>query len=435
LFGLLVNKDTAKVITFEATKFNNKIMRADIITIGDEILIGQIINTNSAKIAEMLNLSGISVRQMLSVSDDRKTILSALEEARKNVQIIILTGGLGPTKDDKTKPALCEFFNTKLIFHEPSYLNTSRIFSERNLPMTEENKKQSLLPEHCIPLENKIGTAWGMWFEKEGIVTISLPGVPYEMMHLMEKQVMPRLKEKFKTPAIIHRTIITQGIGESWLADKIAHWEDTLPEHIKLAYLPSPGMVRLRLSAAGENKAELENEVNVQIELLKTIIPEEICCYEKETLQEVVGKLLREKKAFLSTAESCTGGYISHLITSVAGSSDYYLGSVISYSNAIKQAELGVREDDLQEKGAVSKEVAEQMAVGVKLKFKTDYSIAVTGIAGPGGGSEEKPVGTVWIAIAGPNGVKSKRFLFGDNRERNILRTALTALNMLRKEL
>jgi nicotinamide-nucleotide amidase len=410
-------------------------MLADIITIGDEILIGQVVDTNSAWIAEQFNLSGIKVRQIISIADDRETILNTLGEAMALSDIVMITGGLGPTKDDKTKPALCDFFNTRLVFNEDSFNNTSRIFESRNLKMTEENRKQAFLPQDCIPLPNKIGTAWGMWFEKDGKAAISLPGVPYEMKYLVTEEVLPRIKEKFSLPSIIHKTIITQGIGESWLAEKIAEWEDAIPAHIKLAYLPSPGSVRLRLSASGKDKETLEGEVEELAQKLKAIIPEEICGYGKDTLQETVGKLLREKGFTLSTAESCTGGYIAHLLTSIAGSSDYFMGSIISYANNVKVGQLGVKESDLAEKGAVSNAIAEQMAAGVKEKLHTDFSIAVTGIAGPGGGTAEKPVGTVWIAIAGPAGIKSKKFLFGDNRERNIIRTGLTALNMLRKEL
>ncbi|MBA3899462.1 MAG: competence/damage-inducible protein A [Bacteroidetes bacterium] len=410
-------------------------MLADIITIGDEILIGQVIDTNSAWIAEQLSLSGIKVRQMLSVSDQRETILNALKEAHVFADLIIITGGLGPTKDDKTKPALCDFFQTKLVLNQASFDNTSRIFAERNLEMTVENKKQAMLPESCIPLVNKIGTAWGMWLEKGKTVTVSLPGVPYEMKYLMEHEVMPRLKKQFILPFIVHKTILTQGIGESWLADKIAAWEDALPNYISLAYLPSPGMVRLRLSATGPNKDVLEFDMEQQVEKLRQIIPDFICGYGKQTLPEIVGKLLCAKQQSLSTAESCTGGYISQLLTSISGSSGYFMGAIISYADYVKQNELGVIEEDLLSKGAVSQEVAEQMALGAMKKFKTDYSIATTGIAGPTGARPDKPVGTVWIAIGTPKGIISKKFLFGDNRERNILRTGLTALNMLRKAL
>jgi nicotinamide-nucleotide amidase len=408
-------------------------MTADIITIGDEILIGQVIDTNSAWIAEQLSLLGIKVRQMLSIADERELIIKALTEAHVNADLIILTGGLGPTKDDKTKPAICDFFQTKLVLNQASLENTSRIFKERNLKMTEENKKQAMLPESCIPLANKIGTAWGMWLEKEGTVTVSLPGVPYEMKYLMEHEVLPMLQKQYVLPSIVHKTIITQGIGESWLAEKIADWEDFLPKHIFLAYLPAPGIVRLRLSATGPDKDALEEEMEQQVEKLKQLIPDFICGYGKQTLQEIIGKLLMEKNQTISTAESCTGGHIAQLLTSVSGSSAYFMGSIISYADYVKENELGVNAAVLKEKGAVSREVAEQMALGAIKKLKTDYAISATGIAGPTGGRLDKPVGTVWIAIGTPNGVVSQKFLFGDNRERNIVRTSLTALNMLRK--
>jgi nicotinamide-nucleotide amidase len=410
-------------------------MFADIITIGDEILIGQVVDTNSAWIAQQLNFSGVRVRQILSISDDKEQILSALLQATQHSDIVIITGGLGPTKDDKTKPALCEFFNTELVFNQDSFNNTSRIFSERKLQMTEENKKQAMLPASCIPLPNKIGTAWGMLFEKENKIVVSLPGVPYEMRFLVENYVLPFIKEKFNTPNICHKTIITQGIGESWLAERIEEWESALPENINLAYLPSPGMVRLRLSAAGENKEALKNEIELYVTKLKSIIPEYICSTEDETLQQIVGKILANNNLTLSIAESCTGGFISHLITSVSGSSKYFMGSVVSYANEVKINDLGVKVEHLISKGAVSKEVVEQMAKGCREKFNTDYSIAVSGVAGPTGGSADKPVGTVWIAVASKAKVISHKYLFGDNRERNIQKAALTALNMLRKEI
>ena len=410
-------------------------MHAEIITIGDEILIGQVIDTNSAWIAQKLNLIGFKVKQITSISDDREHILSALKEAESRAQLIIITGGLGPTKDDITKPALCDYFNSKLIFNEEAYHNIEKLFLPRNLVITEINRKQAELPHNCLPLKNTEGTAYGMWFEKNNKVFISMPGVPYEMKAMLAKEVIPGIKLHFKAPAIVHRTVLTQGIGESYLSDMIAEWEEALPAYIKLAYLPSPGMVRLRLSATGEDKDALSKELDSHIKSLQKLIPKFIYGYDLEKLEEIIGKLLLARKATLSTAESCTGGYIAHLITSVPGSSGYFAGSVVSYSNLIKEQELGVSKKDLLEFGAVSQQVVEQMALGIKKKYKTDYAIATSGIAGPTGGTPEKPVGTVWIAIASPKGAVSRKLLLGQDRKRNIVMTAFAALNKLRKEL
>jgi nicotinamide-nucleotide amidase len=408
---------------------------AEIITIGDEILIGQVVDTNSAWLSQKLNQIGIKVKQITSVSDDFSHILSALQAANDRADLIILTGGLGPTRDDKTKTALCEFFNTKLVFNQSAFENIENLFTRRNIKITSENRKQAYLPENCSPLPNMIGTAWGMWFEKNDKVFISLPGVPYEMKHLVEEQVLNRLSQRFRLPNIIHKTILTVGIGESNLANIIEKWEDQLPTFIKLAYLPSPGMVRLRLSAEGADKMELEQEVEKQTQRLLMIIPQYIFGYGEDTLESTIGRLLLDRNLTLSTAESCTGGYISHLITSVAGSSRYYQGSVIAYSNDVKVSELKVSKELIENLGAVSKEVAEQMAAGVKEKYKTEYAIGITGVAGPEGGSEDKPVGTVWISVAGPLGIVSKNFFFGDDRSRNIRRSALMALNLLREQI
>lgn len=416
-------------------------IEAEIITIGDEILIGQVVDTNSAYMATLLNLNGISVKQISSVSDNRGHILKALDEARERADIILMTGGLGPTKDDITKKTLCEYFNTGVRFDEEVYRDVVAIFAAYNKEVTPVNRLQAEVPEICTTIRNHHGTAPGMWFGHNGKVFVSMPGVPYEMKAMMKNQVLPKLKEQYNLPAIVHKTVLTQGIGESYLADLIADWEDSLAkENIKLAYLPSPGMVRLRLSTKGENEELLSKTVDAKIEELKSIISEYIYGYESfgapvETLEQVVGRLLKEKKQTLSTAESCTGGYISHLITKVPGSSEYYIGSVISYAYEIKESELGVSKEVLETYGAVSQPVVEQMAKAIREKYKTGYSISASGIAGPGGGTPDKPVGTVWIAIATPDKVFSEKFLFGTNRERNIQKTANAALNMLRKEL
>lgn len=410
-------------------------MKAEIITIGDEILIGQIVNTNSVWIAQQLNLIGIKVVQQTTVGDDAVVIIEAFKAAEHRANFIFITGGLGPTKDDITKHTLCDYFNCSLIFDEPTYQHISSLFEKRGLIMSELNKKQAEICSVCTPLFNSNGTAPGMWFKKNGIIFISMPGVPYEMKGLMTDIIIPKIKQEFKLPDIVHKTILTQGIGESWLADKISDFEDKLPKHIKLAYLPSPGLVRLRLSAYGGKKEELNREIDEQASHLQQIIPQYIYGYGEDTLEQIIGKLLIEKKQTISTAESCTGGYISHKITSVSGSSEYYKGSIICYANDVKVNELEVSENDIQLYGAVSEQVIIQMANGVKAKLKTDYAIATSGIAGPTGGTPDKPVGTIWIAIAGPWGVKAKKLQLGDNRERNIQMTAIYALNMLRKEL
>ena len=416
-------------------------MQAEIITIGDEILIGQIVDTNSAFIGQLLNLNGISVKQITSVSDDREHIIKALDEAKERADIILITGGLGPTKDDITKKTLCEYFNTTMRFDESAYQDVVNLFAQYGKTVTPINRLQAEVPAICEVIRNYNGTAPCMWFDVDGKVFVSMPGVPYEMKALMKNQIVPKLKSRFKFPFIFHKTVLTQGIGESALSELISDWEDSLSAvNIKLAYLPAPGMVRLRLSTKGDNDELLRLNVDKKIEELKTIISEYIYGYEifgvdNETLEQTIGKLLREKKKTISTAESCTGGYISHLITKVPGSSDYYTGSVISYSYEIKETELGVPKEILDTQGAVSQAVVEQMAKAIRIKYRTDYSISASGIAGPGGGTKEKPVGTVWIALATPDKVISEKFQFGNHRERNIQKTANAALNMLRKEL
>ena len=413
----------------------NSIMTAEIISIGDELLIGQVVNTNASWISEKLNLVGIRVHQVSTISDNREHILTALQEAEKRVDIILITGGLGPTKDDITKETLCEYFETKLVFSEEVFENIKKLFGKRGLTLSTPNKKQAEIPEACIPITNNHGSAAGMWFEKAGRIFVSMPGVPFEMKPMITEYIIPEIQKKYNSHSIVHKTVLTQGIGESWLAQKIEAWEDKLPENIKLAYLPQPGIVRLRLTAIGENKNILENQVNEEIEKLLPIIPKYFFGYDKDQLYEIVGELLRTQKQSVSTAESCTGGYIAHLITSVAGSSDYFKGSVVAYANEIKQQLLGVKEKSLIDHGAVSESVVIEMADGVRKKFNADYAIATSGVAGPGGGTEEKPVGTTWIAIATPDKTIARHFLFGEHRERNIRKTALTALNMLRKEL
>jgi nicotinamide-nucleotide amidase len=408
-------------------------MKAEIITIGDEILIGQIIDTNSAWIAEQFNLSGIEIFQITSVHDDNEHIKEALKNAEEKVDLVILTGGLGPTKDDITKHVLCEYFNTKMVFHEPTFEHIKQRFKNRNIDLNKLNRDQALIPETCTILPNKVGTAPGMWFEKNDTIFVSVPGVPFEMKYLVEYEVLPRLQNNGKIKAIFHKTIQTQGLPESMLAQRIENWETSLPKNIKLAYLPNPMSVRLRLSAMGNNLNELKEQVQLEIERLKQIIPDHIFGFDNETLAEVIGRVLLENGQTLAVAESCTGGYISHLITSVAGSSGWYKGGVTTYSNEMKQNLLGVSEDSLHKYGAVSEQVVCEMAEGARKNLRADFAVATSGIAGPTGGTEEKPVGTVWIAIATPGKTISEKYIFGDNRERNIIRSSQTALQLLRK--
>ena len=410
-------------------------MFAEIITIGDEILIGQIIDSNSAWIAQQLNQYGIRLKQITSISDDKNHITETLNEARKRADLIITTGGLGPTRDDITKSTLAEYFNQPLVMNHEVLKDVEAHFGRRGVEMPEVNKYQALVPKGCQVIRNVNGTAPAMWIEHNDQVFISLPGVPYEMKAMMAEHLLPMIKDYFKAPSFYHRTILTQGVGESTLMGIISKWEDRLiEENIKLAYLPSPGVVRLRLSAIGE-KQEIENKVDKKADELYQLIPEYIFGEGTETLEIVVGKLLKEKGLTVSTAESCTGGYIAHLLTSVPGSSAYFEGSIISYSNAIKEKQLEVSIEDLNQHGAVSEAVVKAMAYGARKQLKTDFAMATSGVAGPDGGSEEKPVGTVWVAISGPKRTIAQKFSFGNNRERNIRKSALQAMSMLRKEI
>lgn len=410
-------------------------MTAEIISIGDELLIGQVINTNASWMSSELNKAGIKVDHIAMISDEGTAIRNALDIAGARANIILLTGGLGPTKDDITKQVLADYFGGKLVFHQPSFEQVKQLFKLRNYAVTPVNRKQAEIPDNCIPLLNKNGTAPGMWFEKHEKVYVSMPGVPFEMKTLMIEQVIPRLQEKFQLGYIHHKTIMTTGMGESMLAEHISEVEESLPAHIKLAYLPQPGIVRLRLSGSGNDRDILEEDIRNQCLAIRKIIPDLVFGFDDTSLEKVVGGLLKEKSKTVATAESCTGGYIAHLITSIAGSSNYFNGSIVSYSNEVKIKELGVKPVDLYKFGAVSQQVVEQMATGGRDKLETDYCIATSGIAGPDGGTAEKPVGTIWIALASEKGVKSQLLKLGEHRGRNIRRSALAALNMLRLEL
>ncbi|MDT8413115.1 MAG: competence/damage-inducible protein A [Vicingaceae bacterium] len=407
-------------------------MKLDILSIGDELLIGQTLNTNAHWLSKQLNLIGFQIRQHTTVSDEKTAIVTALNDALANSNVVIITGGLGPTKDDLTLNILTEYFGGNLIMNKNVYQDIEKLITGRGYEMNELNKQQALVPDNAKVLRNKNGTAPGTWFEKDSKIVVSMPGVPYEMKAMTTNIVIPWLKEKFELPAIVHKMVYTQGIPESKLAEMLEDWENSLPPTIKLAYLPSPGRVKLRLSSIGSNRNELEAATNMQIEKVKKIIGKHIFSLSEDELQVVIGELLRKKNATLSTAESCTGGYIAHLITQVAGASDYFKGAIVSYANETKIESLGVNQKDIEQYGAVSKQVVEQMAVGVRNKLKTDYSIATSGIAGPDGGTEEKPVGTVWIAVASKNEVISQVFLFGKDRTINIEQSAIAAFGMLR---
>lgn len=409
-------------------------VNASIITIGDELLIGQTIDTNSAFIAQELNKIGVWVKRRVAIADDREAILKTLAEEANQSSIIIITGGLGPTADDITKPTLCEYFNTRLVVDEGALQNVTEIFRKLGRPMIERNAKQAEVPETCIVLPNIRGTAPGMWFEKDGVVFASLPGVPHEMKGLMTNSVIPKIKEMFTLPAVVHRTLLTAGQGESFIAERLLDFEASLPSHIKLAYLPAYGMVRLRLTGKGADADAVTTEIDSRFEQLKSLVKEWMVADVDVSLPEAISNLLKEKKKTLSTAESCTGGYIAHQITSLPGSSSIFNGTVVSYANSAKRDVLGVNEETLTEHGAVSEQTVTEMVTGVCALMKTDYAIATSGIMGPDGGSAAKPVGTVWIAVANKEGkVRAQKPHFRFDRGRNIELTATFALQMLRK--
>ena len=409
------------------------LIQATIITIGDELLIGQVIDTNSAFIAQSLSKIGIPVTSRIAVGDNKADIINALDAASQKSKIIILTGGLGPTADDITKPLLNEYFGGKMIIHQPSLDHITHIFETiHKRPMIDRNRKQAEVPDVCEVLFNEKGTAPGMLFKKEGAYYFSLPGVPHEMRWLTENQVIPVIQKAFSSHFIAHRTLLTAGIGESFLAEQIAHFENALPASIKLAYLPNIGMVRLRLTGSGQDEKALDSELNSQFEVLKQAVNEYLVTDADETMEMVVGNLLKQRNQTVSTAESCTGGYIGHLLSKNAGSSQFYTGGIISYDNRIKTEFLDVPNEILQTVGAVSKEAVEQMALAVRAKMNTDYAISVSGIMGPSGQTDEKPLGMVWVGVANREKVVSKVFYLRFDRLRNIEVTANQAINLLR---
>ena len=407
------------------------VMDALILTIGDEILNGTTIDTNSAWIGRELALIGVSVKEIRSVSDRHEHILSTLHDIFSKYRLILVTGGLGPTNDDITKKTLCAFFGSELVFHENIYKRLQSAFASRGIVFTENNGSQAMLPADCEILPNALGTAQGMWFEKNGSVLISMPGVPFEMKGLMNDIILQKIKKQFTLPVIVNRYIMTSGISESLLADTIAPVENKLPAYISLAYLPAPGIVKLRLTAKGNNEDELKKEVEIYASEIISLVKESVFGSDGELPEEVIGKKLKMLHATLATAESCTGGKIAAKITSIPGSSDYYVGSVVAYANEIKNSVLGVSSETLENFGAVSKETVDAMLTGALKVFRSDFAVAVSGVAGPSGGTDEKPVGTVYIGVADRKERVVKKYFFNKNREMNIEYAAVFAIHEL----
>ncbi len=409
-------------------------MKAFIISIGEEMLIGQTVNTNAAWMASALDDIGIETDEIRVITDDREDIRRTLKDGVERCSLVLVTGGLGPTRDDVTRDVLCRFFESELVLNRQVLDDITAYLKDRGRTVSDLNRDQAMVPDKAEIIRNPYGTAPGSWFTTGKTHCIAMPGVPYEMKEMMSKHVLPALEAMGREQYILHKTVLTHGIGESDLARLLAVWEDSLPEDIRLAYLPSTGIVKLRLTAKGQDQEKLKEAVLDEADKLQELIPEYIWGYDDDTLEAVAGRLLKEKGHTLSAAESCTGGYIAHRITGVPGSSAYYAGSVVAYENRIKEEMLHVDRRLLQTYGAVSRETAESMAKGIRKTLKTTYGIGVTGIAGPEGGTDDKPVGTVWVAVASPGDVvTSKKFLFGDKRERNIIRAANAALNMLRE--
>jgi len=412
-------------------------MKATIVTIGDEILIGQIVDTNSNFIAKELDRIGVETYEMISISDDKQHILNTFAQLQNKVDVVIVTGGLGPTKDDVTKKTFCDYFDDELVVNPEVLAHVTELiegFYKR--PISQLNKDQALVPSKCTVLHNKMGTAPGMWMKKENTVFVSLPGVPYEMKYLVENEIIPKIVKEYKRPYIIHKTILTYGQGESLVAERIENWENNLPEFIKLAYLPNPGRVRLRMTARGTDKEELEKAIEENVQSLDAIIHDIIVGYEEnETIETVVGKLLAKNNKTISTAESCTGGKIASLLASIEGSSRYFKGSVVSYATEAKVNVLGVSQDLIDQFSVVSAEVVKAMALNAKDILKTDYAIATTGNAGPSKGDSDAEIGAVFIALATPDGVIVEEFNFGQPREKVIDRATIKSLEILQKEI
>ena len=408
---------------------------AELLTIGDEILYGQIVDTNAQWMSVELDKVGIKVIRKTTVGDQEDEILTAFAETEKRADIVLITGGLGPTSDDITKPCLVKYFNCELAIHDEALAEVTEFFKSRGRELTEINRQQAALPICCTKITNAMGTAPGMWFEKNSKVFVSMPGVPHEMKRMMSTIIIPKLQQQFNTPIIFHKVIRTVGIGESILAEKISAWEKALPEHMKLAYLPNLGEVKLRLTAFGNNLTQLQHEADELVKKLLPLAGEYIFSLADESLEVVIGNLLREKNLTLSIAESCTGGYVSHLITSVPGSSEYFQGSIIPYSYEIKMQELGVKDKTLKEHGAVSEETIIEMAELVRKKFNTNIGVATSGVAGPGGATPDKPVGTVWIAYSDGKNTIAKKLQLSKDRMINIRMASIGVLNLIRLSL
>jgi nicotinamide-nucleotide amidase len=416
----------------EELSINKKMIKAEIITIGDEILYGQITDTNTQWISAELDKIGIKTIRKSSVGDSEEAILSIFEESSKRADLVIVTGGLGPTKDDITKKTFCKYFNSTLIDHPQAQIDVTAYFKKRGYVLSGTNKSQYQLPSNATYIQNTMGTAPGMWFDYEGVIYISMPGVPYEMKGLMTLSILPKLQEYFKTPVIFHKVIRTIGIGESALAEMIDAWEDALPNHIKLAYLPSMGSVKLRLTGFGDDIKSIENQVEEEFIKVFPTIQKFVYGYGNDELEEVIGRILAERNETISVAESCTGGYLAHQFTKVSGSSAYFMGGIISYDNAVKINQLGVKPETLNTYGAVSEQTVMEMSENVRKLMKTTYGLATSGIAGPNGGTPEKPVGTIWIAISSEKETITKQLTLGGFREQNIHLTAINILNLLR---
>jgi len=409
-------------------------VKVEIITIGDEILIGQIVDTNSAWMATELNKKGFELAQITSVHDDANHIVESLNMALKHADVILFTGGIGPTNDDITKQTLSAYFNSKLVFNESVLQNINRLFSSRpGFVMNDLTRAQAMVPDNCTVIQNPVGTAPITWFEKDGKVVVSMPGVPYEMKQAMSYEIIPRLQSHFSTPVLLHKTIQVYGYPESTLALKITDWENDLPDFISLAYLPNSGIIKLRLSGLSDDSLALEFSMNQQIDKLSQLLGSAIVAYEDIPVEQIVGNILIEQGKMVATAESCTGGNIAHCFTSIPGSSNFYKGSLVAYSNELKTNILQVSADELEKNGAVSQIVVEQMANGIRRLLKSDVAIATSGIAGPTGGTPGKPVGTVWIAVCSEDVMLSREFHFGSLRDQNIIRATQASILMLKE--
>ena len=398
----------------------SRLHKAEIISIGDELLYGHVQDTNATWISNHLGEAGFQVIHRATVPDETEAILRAFQEAEARASVIIVTGGLGPTSDDLTKPCFCTYFGCELVLNESALEDVSTLFARRGISLTDTNRTQAYLPAACIKLTNQLGTAPGMWFDRGEKTFIALPGVPYEMIHLMKEEALPRLLRKYTPQTLLHRTIRTVAIGESYLANKIATWEAALPPELHLAYLPRPGQVKLRLTTYGLDEAVLKSRLEQQVAQLLPLIESHVYGFEHTELEEVVGTLLKEKGHTVAVAESCTGGYLGHLFTKVPGASAYFSGGIIAYSNTIKETVLQVNPDTLKEYGAVSEQTVREMALGLRQLFKTTHAVAVSGIAGPDGGTPDKPVGTIWIAVANETEVQTKKFILHTDRLVNI---------------